>query len=180
VGGLEAMCFTQFMVENGIGIIAIFATLAALGFSIFGAIYSNYTHNIRMADASAFQCISEGSRQSWRSYQSWRRVSVDFRGLAIRRAYTASLFFWSLFFTIVTLILYLIATPDFTNGALNRSFLGTSAFALFLFGMAVAIVLFEWEGLVKFFGRCCCPIRCFVRWPVNPDFLKYPGYLKDC
>jgi hypothetical protein len=178
------MCFAQFMENNGIGIIAIFITLAALGFSIFSAIYSNYTHNIRMADASAVQCINEGFRQSWRSYQSWHRVSIDFRDFAIRRAYTASLFAWSLFFAIVTLILYLIATPNFTNDALNRSFLGTSAFALLLFVTAVTIALFKCKRLLKFFNRRCWLIRCLisqlVRFPVKPDFLKYPGYLEDC
>jgi hypothetical protein len=159
------MCLAQFLQSNDwTPVIAAFITLAALGFSIFGAIYSNLTHNVRMADGNARQSTGEA-----KSY--WRESLAIFKEQAKRRAYSASLFCWSLFLSIVTLILYQVGEPDFTNAVINVFCVVTFAVAVLLFGVALKIVVFKLDRLVEFFGRCRCPIRCLVRWPVNPDYL---------
>ena len=99
-----SICLSQLLgrEENVIPIITISLTLAALGFSIFGTIYSNLIHNAEMAWGNMLQCNTGDTALSY-----WRKAERNFRRLAKVRAYLANFCYLSLLFIIATLILYL-------------------------------------------------------------------------
>ena len=160
----------SFMKDNeGTVIIAALLTLAALGFSIYGAIYSNITHNIEMADGNARFDLSKNLRK-----------------LAIRRAHTANLFYLSLVLTIATLLLYLIAYPGFDNNALMNAYAGTFVVAVVLLIIAAVMVMLPLGKDIRRkcnkpnrFWRCLKKLCRFllktllrVIWPIDTDYLK--------
>jgi small-conductance mechanosensitive channel len=158
------MCLDQFMEQNGIPLIPISITLAALGFSIFSTIYSNLVHDAEMAEGNVFQ--SSGT-----SYRYWRKASNNFRELARSRAYSANLCYLSLLFIIAALITYFTPLTKYV------------CFATFVIGVMLLIVALIFAAFfVGYrratkraskkrggFRRCLLKLLHRFLWPVNPN-----------
>jgi hypothetical protein len=179
------MCLAQFMDQYGITLIAIIFTLAALGFSIFGSIYSNLVQNERIAEINKLQSNKES-----RLY--WVRISRHFRDLARSRAYSTNLCAWSLLFAIVTLVLYLISAPSFSGTVINWFCVGTFSFAVMFLGISVSLAAFysgsKKTAEVKVNKLCRCLLKLlgflwklfvyfwkslYLQRPANPDVKKF-------
>jgi hypothetical protein len=171
------MCLTQFLGQYGMPLIAICLTLAALGFSIFGTIYSNLVHSAEMAEGNALQ--SKG-----KPFQYWGNLSCTLRNLVRSRAYSANLCYLSLLLTIVSLVLLLFSAPNFTHTLRMGFCIGTFKVAVALLFAALFVAAF-YSGYkksikleIKRHGKLCKCLLKLLRlfWPVNPD----PRLTKDC
>jgi hypothetical protein len=151
------MWLTQFLEQHGVLVIPVSLTLAALGFSIFGTIYSNLIHNAEMAEGNLIQ-RTVGTR----AYSYWCKASKNFRELAKLRAYTANLFFWSLVAIIVSLIAHFAPWPEKVCPI-------TFIIAVSLLIIAIVIVPFKCECLLK--------LLWIFRLPVKPRVEKLT---EDC
>jgi len=163
-----SICLIQLLKQQGMPIIAVFLTLAALGFSIFGTIYSNLIHNAEMAEGNALQ-----PNVILQAY--WLKASRRFRGLARSRAYSANLCFWSLLLIIITLILFFtpLRIPCLVTFIIAGVFL--------VIALIVAKRLCGYKKSSKLeTKRDGKLINCFLWcrcWPINPDV---PRLTEDC
>jgi Flp pilus assembly protein TadB len=191
------MCFAQFIENNGVGIIAIFVTLAALGFSIFGTIYSNITQNIKMADVNASNNNDGRGKNDSKNkiHKRWTELSNHLRGQARRRAYSSNLCFWSLLTSIIALITYAVCSSEWTYSVIL-----IIAAILLIIAVIIAWVPLKTEESNKRQDKKRCRFcRCFLRslrvfcyiiglplwlllgifcclenYPVNPEVEKLP------
>jgi dolichol kinase len=163
------MWLTQFIEQNGVPLIAISVTLAALGFSIFSSIYSNLVHSAQMADGNAIQGDATARR-------NWLKLSIHLRELARSRAYSANLCYLGLLFTIFTLIIYFTPLTEyvcFATLVISLVLLITAlVFASFLVGSKRS-----GKRKVKKRGNFCDRLMKLlfrVLWPVDSNVKRLP------
>jgi len=154
-GGVGAFSwyFREELEERAYEILGILLTLAVLGFSIFGSVYSNLMRNAEMADGNELQC-------NVISKVYWIKASRHFRGLARSRAITANLCCWSLGFIIITLIVFFSL----------RGYFCLATFIIAVIFLIVAsfftVVLFGRKGQGEL-TKCLLKLWC-MRLPINP------------
>ena len=163
-----SICLTQFLGEHGVLVITISLTLAALGFSIFGSIYSNLIHNAEMAKGNALQC--NGISKAY-----WLQVLRNFRRLARSRAITTNLCFWSLVLIIIALIMFVLPLKNSCSGAI-------AILVTFFIALALLITALLFAGLLVGYKRRGKLIKCLlklwcIRHPISPNPPRLP---EDC